>query len=138
MEECTLRSCVDRFNNRRYLSAQAYMNAKNVMSNAHVSPHLLANSNNTNIQVSAATSNMPNQIGFAASGVGTIGNSNGVNSNGKAHLNFLFILKIKIQISLYLSLSQKVSPIIVGSHKSAMQMVKVNRMNSVNHTIVIV
>lgn len=83
MEECTLRSCVDRFNNRRYLSSQAYMNAKNVISNAHVSPHLLANANNTNIQVSATTSNMSNQMGFASSGVGTIGNSNGVNSNGK-------------------------------------------------------
>lgn len=81
MEECTLRSCVDRFNNRRYLSAQAYLNAKNVLSNTHVSPHLLANANNTNIQVSATTSNMTNQMGFAAGGVGTIGN--GVNSNGK-------------------------------------------------------
>ncbi|XP_031640439.1 striatin-interacting protein 1 homolog isoform X2 [Contarinia nasturtii] len=77
MEECTLRSCVDRFNNRRYLSAQAYLNAKNVLSNTHVSPHLLTNTNNTNIQVSATTSNMTNQIGFAAGGVGTIGNSNG-------------------------------------------------------------
>lgn len=84
MEECTLRTCVDRFNNRRYLSTQAFMNAKNVLSNAHVSPHLLANANNANIQVSAATSNMSNQMGFAAGGVGTIGNSsNGINSNGK-------------------------------------------------------
>lgn len=83
MEECTLRSCVDRFNNRRYLSTQAFMNAKNVLSNAHVSPHLLANANNANIQVSATTSNMSNQMGFAAGGVGTIGNSNGINSNGK-------------------------------------------------------
>lgn len=57
------------------------MNAKN----AHVVPHLLQNVNNTNIQVSATTSNMPNQIGFAAGGVGTIGNGNGVNSNGKFH-----------------------------------------------------
>lgn len=83
MEECTLRSCVDRFNNRRYLLEQAYMNAKNLLSNAHVSPHLLANANNSNIQVSATNSNIPNQMGFASSGVGTIGNSNGVNSNGK-------------------------------------------------------
>lgn len=83
MEECTLRSCVDRFNNRRYLSSQAFMNAKNVLSNTHVSPHLLANANNTNIQVSATTSNMSNQMGYASGGVGTIGNSNGVNSNGE-------------------------------------------------------
>ncbi|XP_055313183.1 striatin-interacting protein 1 homolog isoform X2 [Sitodiplosis mosellana] len=81
MEECTLRSCVDRFNNRRYLSAQAYMNAKN----AHVMPHLLPNANNANIQVSATSSSMSNQIGFAAGGVGTIGNSNAVNSNGIAN-----------------------------------------------------
>lgn len=87
MEECTLRSCVDRFNNRRYLTAQALMNAKNVVSNTHVLPHLLANTNNTNIQVSATTSNMTNQMGFAAGGVGTIGNSNGVNSNGKLKEN---------------------------------------------------
>lgn len=86
MEECTLRSCVDRFNNRRYLSAQAFMNAKNVISNTHVSPHLLANANNTNIQVSTAATNLPNQMSFGSSGVGTIGNSNGVNANGQFQL----------------------------------------------------
>lgn len=83
MEECTLRSCVDRFNNRRYLLEQAYMNAKNVLSNTHVSSHLLPNANNTNIQLSTVSSNMTNQMGYASGGVGTIGNSNGINSNGK-------------------------------------------------------
>lgn len=139
MEECTLRSCVDRFNNRRYLSAQAYMNAKNVLSNAHVSPHLLANTNNTNIQVSATASNMPNQIGFAASGVGTIGNSNGVNSNGKKFFyTFFSSFQNENSTIFYSFLFQKVSQIIVGSHKLAIQMVKVNQMNLVNHMIVIV
>lgn len=41
MEECTLRSCVDRFNNRRYLSGQAYLKAKNLL------PNVLANNPHT-------------------------------------------------------------------------------------------
>lgn len=93
MEECTLRSCVDRFNNRRYLLEQAFMNAKNVLSNQHVSSHLLPNTNNTNIQLSTVVaSNLPNQMGgYSTGGVGTIGNSNGINSNGKIQINDLVI-----------------------------------------------
>lgn len=82
MEECTLRSCVDRFNNRRYLSGQAYLNAKNVLPNSHI----LTNTNNTNIQVSVSQpANISNQqMNFAANSVGTVG---GVNSNGGNCLN---------------------------------------------------
>lgn len=39
MEECTLRSCVDRFNNRRYLSGQTYLKAKNLLPNAMANSH---------------------------------------------------------------------------------------------------
>lgn len=39
MEECTLRSCVDRFNNRRYLSGQTYLKAKNLLPNAMANTH---------------------------------------------------------------------------------------------------
>lgn len=76
MEECTLRSCVDRFNNRRYLSGHAYLNAKTVLSN----PHVLTNAANSNFQVSGPT-NMSNQMHLSGGNAGGLNNGSMGNSN---------------------------------------------------------
>lgn len=77
MEECTLRTCVDRFNNRRYLSGQ--------MCNSHRN----AVPNNPTVQASIGTTNLSNQMAYASnnigSGVGMNGNSGGNGSNGMSN-----------------------------------------------------
>lgn len=84
MEECTLRSCVDRFNNRRYLANQTFLNAKASVANPHVLNNTTANSN---YQVSSNTTNMPNQIGYSSGNVGGISNGSIGNSNANNSMN---------------------------------------------------
>lgn len=83
MEECTLRSCVDRFNNRRYLANQTFFNAEASLSN----PHVLTNTANSNYQVSANTTNIPNQMGYSSGNVGGISNGSIGNSNANNSIN---------------------------------------------------
>lgn len=102
MEECTLRSCVDRFNNRRYLSNQTFLNAKAPSSN----PHALNNVANSNFQVSSNTTNMPNQMSYSAGNVGGINNgpignpnvNNSLNANGSQQVlcRFYFSTMMKL------------------------------------------
>lgn len=81
MEECTLRSCVDRFNNRRYLSGQ--LNAL----------HRNAVPNNANVQGGNTTgttaTNMSNQMAFTGGNIGGNGPNNnaGLSTNGNNGLN---------------------------------------------------
>lgn len=73
MEECTLRTCVDRFNNRRYLSGQlnGQLHRNNVPNNATVG------------QTSIGTTNLSNQMSFASGNIG----GGGIGTNGNNGLN---------------------------------------------------
>lgn len=100
MEECTLRSCVDRFNNRRYLANQTFLNAEAAsLSN----PHVLNNAANSNYQVASNAANMPNQMGYSSGNVGGISNgaignpnaNNSMNTNGSQQV-FMILFFVTI------------------------------------------